>query len=43
VLLEEEVRARVAVRDDLKQPAGLVHGGLYASMAEAMALAGYRG
>jgi 1,4-dihydroxy-2-naphthoyl-CoA hydrolase len=34
---EEQVRARVAVRDQLKQPAGLVHGGLYASMAEAMA------
>jgi 1,4-dihydroxy-2-naphthoyl-CoA hydrolase len=34
---EELVRARVDVRDELKQPAGLVHGGLYASMAEAMA------
>jgi 1,4-dihydroxy-2-naphthoyl-CoA hydrolase len=34
---EEEVRARVLVRDELKQPAGLVHGGLYASMAESMA------
>jgi 1,4-dihydroxy-2-naphthoyl-CoA hydrolase len=33
----ERVRARVAVRDDLKQPAGLVHGGVYASIAEAMA------
>jgi 1,4-dihydroxy-2-naphthoyl-CoA hydrolase len=34
---EELVRARVDVRDELKQPAGLIHGGLYASMAEAMA------
>jgi 1,4-dihydroxy-2-naphthoyl-CoA hydrolase len=34
---ELEVRARVRVRDQLKQPAGLIHGGVYASMAEAMA------
>jgi 1,4-dihydroxy-2-naphthoyl-CoA hydrolase len=34
---EDSVRARVDVRDELKQPAGLVHGGVYASMAEAMA------
>jgi 1,4-dihydroxy-2-naphthoyl-CoA hydrolase len=34
---EEEVRAEVEVRADLRQPAGLVHGGVYASMAEAMA------
>jgi 1,4-dihydroxy-2-naphthoyl-CoA hydrolase len=34
---DSEVRARVQVRDELKQPAGLVHGGLYASMAESMA------
>jgi 1,4-dihydroxy-2-naphthoyl-CoA hydrolase len=34
---EQEVRARVAVRDEHMQPAGLVHGGVYASMAEAMA------
>lgn len=32
-----EVRARVAVREEIKQPYGLVHGGVYASMAEAMA------
>ena len=32
----EEVRARVAVTDDHKQPFGLVHGGVFASMAEAM-------
>lgn len=30
-------RARVAVRDELKQPAGLVHGGVYASIAESLA------
>jgi 1,4-dihydroxy-2-naphthoyl-CoA hydrolase len=36
-LSDEVVRARVSVRDEIKQPAGLVHGGLYASMAEAMA------
>ncbi len=34
---EDTVRARVAVRDELRQPAGLVHGGVYAAMAEAMA------
>ena len=34
---DEEATARVAVRDDVKQPAGLVHGGVYASMAEALA------
>ena len=34
---ETEVRAQATVRDELKQPAGLVHGGVYASMAEAMA------
>jgi uncharacterized protein (TIGR00369 family) len=33
---EEEATARVAVRDDVKQPAGLVHGGLYASIAESL-------
>jgi 1,4-dihydroxy-2-naphthoyl-CoA hydrolase len=31
-----EVRAQVAVRDELKQPAGLVHGGVYAAVAESM-------
>jgi 1,4-dihydroxy-2-naphthoyl-CoA hydrolase len=34
---DTEVCARVAVRDALKQPAGLLHGGVYASMAESMA------
>jgi uncharacterized protein (TIGR00369 family) len=28
---------RVRVRDELKQPAGLVHGGVYASIAESLA------
>ena len=31
------VRARVEVREDLKQPAGLVHGGVYSSIAESIA------
>ncbi|HTD09352.1 MAG TPA: PaaI family thioesterase, partial [Solirubrobacteraceae bacterium] len=30
-------RASVPVRDDLKQPAGLVHGGVYAAIAESVA------
>ncbi|HEX3691892.1 MAG TPA: PaaI family thioesterase [Solirubrobacteraceae bacterium] len=34
---ESEVRARVLVGDRHKQPAGLVHGGLYASVAESIA------
>ena len=32
----EEVRAQVPVRDQVKQPFGLVHGGVYASIAESM-------
>ena len=32
----EEARAQVAVRDELKQPAGLVHGGVLASIAESL-------
>jgi uncharacterized protein (TIGR00369 family) len=39
-LLELEdglVRARVQVRDEVKQPAGLVHGGVYSSLAESIA------
>ncbi|HZL49221.1 MAG TPA: PaaI family thioesterase [Solirubrobacteraceae bacterium] len=32
-----EVRARVELRDDLKQPMGLLHGGVYASIAESLA------
>jgi 1,4-dihydroxy-2-naphthoyl-CoA hydrolase len=34
------VRGTVEVRDDLKQPAGLVHGGVYASIAESLATNG---
>jgi len=34
---DAEVRAQLPVRDEHKQPAGLVHGGVYASMAESMA------
>ena len=34
---DEEATARVAVRDAVKQPLGVVHGGLFASIAEALA------
>jgi len=34
---DTEARAQVAVRDELKQPAGLVHGGVLAAMAESLA------
>jgi 1,4-dihydroxy-2-naphthoyl-CoA hydrolase len=34
---DEEVRASVPVRPELLQPAGLVHGGVYASIAETLA------
>ncbi len=37
---EGVARGHVVVRDELKQPAGLVHGGVYAAMAEALASAG---
>lgn len=37
---DEVVRGRVAVRDELKQPAGLVHGGVYAAIAESLATNG---
>ena len=33
---EELVRAQVAVRDEIKQPMGLVHGGIFASIAESI-------
>jgi 1,4-dihydroxy-2-naphthoyl-CoA hydrolase len=36
-LRDEIARGRVAVRDELKQPAGLVHGGVFASIAESLA------
>ncbi len=34
---DEEARAQVKVRDELRQPAGLVHGGVFASIAETLA------
>jgi uncharacterized protein (TIGR00369 family) len=34
---DTDVHAQVTVRDELKQGMGLVHGGVYASMAETMA------
>ena len=34
---DTDVRAQVTVREELKQPAGLLHGGLYAAIAESMA------
>ncbi len=36
----DEVRGFVEVADHHKQPAGLVHGGVYAAMAESMASTG---
>ena len=36
-LSDTEVTARVVVRDELKQPGGLVHGGVFASIAESIA------
>ncbi len=33
---DTEVRAKVAVREEIKQPVGLVHGGVYASLAESI-------
>jgi 1,4-dihydroxy-2-naphthoyl-CoA hydrolase len=39
-LSDEFVRARVEVHDRHRQPFGLVHGGLYATIAESMAVAG---
>jgi 1,4-dihydroxy-2-naphthoyl-CoA hydrolase len=37
---EEVVRGHVEVRQELLQPVGLVHGGVYASIAEALASLG---
>ncbi len=37
---DELVRGEVRVRDELKQPAGLVHGGVFASIAESLASIG---
>jgi 1,4-dihydroxy-2-naphthoyl-CoA hydrolase len=36
-LSDAEVRAQVVVREEIKQPMGLVHGGVYASLAESIA------
>ena len=36
----DEARGSVPVSDVVRQPAGLVHGGVYASMAESLAVAG---
>jgi 1,4-dihydroxy-2-naphthoyl-CoA hydrolase len=33
---DEEVTAQLRVRDELKQPGGLVHGGVFASIAESI-------
>ena len=35
-MTDAEVTAHVDIRDELRQPAGLVHGGVLASMAESM-------
>jgi uncharacterized protein (TIGR00369 family) len=35
-LSDTHARARVALRDELKQPTGVLHGGVYASVAESM-------
>ena len=34
---DTEVLAEVPVRDEIKQPLGLIHGGVYASIAESIA------
>jgi uncharacterized protein (TIGR00369 family) len=39
-ITEETVTAHVVVRDEIKQPLGLVHGGIYASIAESIASIG---
>ncbi len=37
---EDRMCGTVSVRDELKQPAGLVHGGVYAAIAESLATTG---
>jgi 1,4-dihydroxy-2-naphthoyl-CoA hydrolase len=39
---EHEVQASVPVRDEIRQPVGLVHGGFYAALAESMTVAATR-
>ena len=34
---DDRIAGRVAVREELKQPAGLIHGGVYATIAESLA------
>ena len=36
-MTDEMARGKVVVREELKQPAGLVHGGVFAAIAEALA------
>ena len=36
-LTDELARARLEIRDDLKQPLGLLHGGIYSAVAETLA------
>lgn len=36
-LTDEVARGHVEVRDELRQPLGLIHGGVYASIAESLA------
>jgi 1,4-dihydroxy-2-naphthoyl-CoA hydrolase len=38
-ITEEEARAHVVVRDELLQPGGLVHGGVFAAIAESLSSA----
>ena len=33
---EQEATGRVPIRDEIRQPAGLVHGGVYAAIAESL-------
>jgi len=37
---DQVVHGRVVVRDDLKQPAGVIHGGVYGAVADALAARG---
>ena len=37
---DELARGRVEVRDELRQPGGLVHGGVYGAIADALAVRG---
>jgi 1,4-dihydroxy-2-naphthoyl-CoA hydrolase len=39
---EDEVRAKVGVTDSLRQPLGLVHGGVYATIADTITARGGR-